>query len=99
MSSICEQEIEDGVFEDVESPSVGLVPLTETQAVYEARRVAISRPDPSFLTQLIAAAEHVPQTCELRRAAPTEALSAYRASAEALGQRTSDTSHHLRETS
>jgi hypothetical protein len=35
------------------------------------------RPDPSFLAQLIATAEHLPQTRRLCRAAPQEALSAY----------------------
>jgi len=33
--------------------------------------------DASFLTQLIATAAHVPQTCKLRRATPADAQSAY----------------------
>jgi hypothetical protein len=36
------------------------------------------RPDTGFVTQLIATAEHVPQTCTLRRATPADALAAYR---------------------
>jgi len=75
MSSVNEQEIEDGVFEDVEPPCVALVPLAEE--LTWARKMQLPRPDPSFVTQLIATAEQVPQTCNLRRAAPADALSAY----------------------
>ena len=75
MSSVNEQEIEDGVFEDVAPPCVALVPTT--QELHWAHKMALPRPDPSFVTQLIATAEQVPQTCNLRRAAPADALSAY----------------------
>jgi hypothetical protein len=75
MPSVNEQEIEDGVFEDVTPPCVALVPLA--LEVTWARKMALPRPDPSFVTQLIATAEQVPQTCNLRRAAPADALSAY----------------------
>ena len=77
MSSVNEQEIEDGVFEDVAPPCVALVPLA--QELTWARKMALPRPDPSFVTQLIATAEHMPQTRMLRRAAPADALSAYNA--------------------
>jgi hypothetical protein len=77
MSSVYDLEVEDGVFEDVASPSVALVPVTPT--AYCAPRPAVTRPDASFVTQLIATAEQLPQTCHLRRAAPADALSAYRA--------------------
>jgi hypothetical protein len=36
------------------------------------------RADPTFVTHLIATAEHVPQTCSLRRATPADAQAAYR---------------------
>jgi hypothetical protein len=75
MSSVNEHEIEDGVFEDVEPPCVALVPLT--QEVHWVRKLVLPRPDPSFVTQLIATAEQVPQTRILRRAAPADATSAY----------------------
>jgi hypothetical protein len=75
MSSSDVQEIEDGVFEDVGSSCVALVPAAPT--VYRAAKFAVTRPNASFVTQLIATAEHAPQTRELRRAAPTEVLSAY----------------------
>ena len=39
----------------------------------------LPRPDPSFITQLIATAEQLPQTRNLRRAAPSDATSAYAA--------------------
>jgi hypothetical protein len=77
MSSVYQPEIDDGVFEDVETPCVALVPVTQT--VYRAPRLGVTRPNANFVTQLIATAEHVPQTRELRRAAPADALSAYRA--------------------
>jgi hypothetical protein len=35
------------------------------------------RPDPSFVTQLIANAEHLPQTSRLRRASSEDARMAY----------------------
>jgi hypothetical protein len=75
MSSVNEQEIADGVFEDVEPPCVALVPLA--QEVTWARKLPLPRPDPSFVTQLIATAEQVPQTRTLRRATSADALSAY----------------------
>src|SRR6476619_3708099 len=42
----------------------------------QTRRVA------AFVTQLIANARHVPQTCEKRRAEPVEAIAAYRETME-----------------
>jgi hypothetical protein len=75
MSGVYEQEIEDGVFEDVEIPCVALAPLIHT--AYEAPRLALTRPNASFIAQLIATAEQLPQTRNLRRAAPADALSAY----------------------
>jgi hypothetical protein len=40
---------------------------------------SLSRPDPFFITQLIATAEQSPQTRELRRAAVSDVEAAYRA--------------------
>jgi hypothetical protein len=82
MSSVYEQEIEDGVFEDVESPCAALVPITPT--IYRAARFTITRPDAGFVTHLIATAEHVEQTRELRRAAPADVRSAYRSSEQSV---------------
>ena|SRR5690348_3016471 len=75
MSNVYQQEIEDGVFEDVETPCVAVVPVTPT--VYEAPKLALPRPNASFVAQLIATAEQLPQTRNLRRADPADALSGY----------------------
>jgi hypothetical protein len=75
MSGVNTQEIEDGVFVDVEQPCVALVPVT--QQLHSHPKLPLPRPDPSFVTQLIATAEQVPQTRTLRRASPEDALSAY----------------------
>ena len=75
MSGVNEQVIEDGVFEDVEPPCVALT--APAQELTWTNKRALPRPDPSFVTQLIATAEQVPQTRTLRRAAPADALSAY----------------------
>jgi hypothetical protein len=78
MSSVNEQEIEDGVFEDVEPPCVALA--APAQELTWTRKGALHRPDPSFVTQLIATAEHVPQTRALRRGTSADAKAAYGAS-------------------
>jgi hypothetical protein len=75
MSSVNEQVIEDGVFEDVEPPCVALA--APAQELTWTPKRALHRPDPSFVTQLIATAEQVPQTRSLRRATSADALSAY----------------------
>lgn len=52
-----------------------LVPLMPIlQWVHKA---PLPRPDPSFVAQLIANAEHLPQTSRLRRASPEDAQMAY----------------------
>ncbi|MFK4652352.1 hypothetical protein ABIF97_002286 [Bradyrhizobium japonicum] len=52
-----------------------LVPLLPTlQWVHKA---PLPRPDPSFVTQLIANAEHLPQASRLRRASSEDAQIAY----------------------
>lgn len=78
MSRFDPQQVEEGVFEDVDTPSVELVPVAET--VHRARRFVVTRPNASFVAQLIATDERLPQTRVLRRAAPADALSAYRTS-------------------
>ena len=69
---------------------MALVPLARpTRTAGTADR--ISRPDSVFVAHLIATAAQVPQTCRLRRAAPSDALSAYAASLRApsrIGDRT-----------
>jgi len=77
MSISNEEIVEDGVFEEVAPPSVALVPCTPSQ--HSARKFSLPRPDPSFVAQLIATAEQLPQTRNLRRATPADAMNAYRA--------------------
>ncbi|MDF0520577.1 hypothetical protein P0R31_25360 [Bradyrhizobium yuanmingense] len=52
-----------------------LVPLMPT--LQWLHKVPLPRPDPSFVTQLIANAEQLPQTSRLRRASSEDALMAY----------------------
>ncbi|WP_035981341.1 hypothetical protein [Bradyrhizobium sp. STM 3843] len=58
--------------------SVALVPLVHAAGRASATHRSV-RPDPTFLAHLIATAEQLPQTRNLRRAAPADALSAYAA--------------------
>ena len=75
-------EMGDAAEHEVDGPAtpdcVALVPLAPA-----SRRTritaALARPDPTFVTHLIATAAHLPQTRNLRRAAPADALSAYTA--------------------
>ena len=77
MSGVNEQVIEDGVFEEVDAPGVALVPLTPALRI--APKMSLLRPNPSFVAQLIATAEQVPQARRFRRASTADALSAYKA--------------------
>ena len=52
-----------------------LVPLMPT--LQWVRKAPLPRPDPSFVTQLIANAEHPPQSSRLRRASSEDARTAY----------------------
>ena len=54
---------------------VALVPVT--QPVQWSRKSATARPDPSFLTHLIATADQAPQTRSMRRASIEDAQTAY----------------------
>ena len=52
-----------------------LVPMVPT--LQWVNKAPLPRPDSSFVTQLIASAEHLPQTSRLRRASSEDALMAY----------------------
>ena len=75
MSGISDQVIEDGVFEDVKPACVALVPVTPSGQCLP--KLPLPRPDPTFLTHLIASAEQVPQARSLRRATSEDAQLAY----------------------
>ena len=70
-----EQTADDGVPLDAKPPCVALVPVMPTVQWSRVPDQQMSRAD--FVTQLIATAEHVPQTRSLRRATPADALAAY----------------------
>jgi hypothetical protein len=72
-----EETTEDGVLEDARPACVALVPVVPTLHWSRVPDRQMSRAD--FVTQLIATAEHAPQTRSLRRATPADAQAAYRA--------------------
>jgi hypothetical protein len=83
-----EQMVEDGVFtEDAESACakpactkpacMALVPVVPS--VQWSHPAHLQRADSTFVTQLIATADHDPQTRAVRRATPADAQSAYSA--------------------
>ena len=60
---------------EVTPASTELVPVTtEVRWLPKTPR---PRPDPSFVTQLIATADHAPQTRAMRRGSSADALAAY----------------------
>jgi len=75
MSGVNDQRIEDGVFEDVEPVCVALVPVAAP--VQWLSKLPLPRPDPTFITHLIASAERVPQPGSCRRATSADAQLAY----------------------
>jgi hypothetical protein len=58
--------------------SVALVPVVANPRRLAPAAQCLTRPDPSFVTHLIAMAEMIPQTRLLRRAAPEDVQVAYR---------------------
>jgi hypothetical protein len=89
-TSPSEQAIEDGVVVDEKPACVALVPVASA-AQWSPRHIQRSLPSSIFVTQLIATAEHMPQTRGLRRAAAADAQTAYRANQKpvySLGGRT-----------
>jgi hypothetical protein len=61
-----------------QAASVALVPVVAIPRRLPPVAQGLTRPDPSFVTHLIAMAELSPQTRLLRRAAPEDAQAAYR---------------------
>ena len=86
-----EQTANDGVPADEKPACVALVPVVPTLHWTRVPDQQMSRAD--FVTQLIATAEHLPQTRSLRRATPADAKAAYgarwhKAPAQSTGIRT-----------
>lgn len=61
--------------ETSEAVGTALVPVLPT--LQWVNKAPLPRPDPSFVTQLIANAEHIPQTTRLRRGSSDDAQTAY----------------------
>jgi hypothetical protein len=74
---------DDGLAAQAKPVCVALVPLVPTVQWSETPHQPSPRPDSTFVTHLIATAEHAPQTCSLRRATPADAQTAYTASQHA----------------
>jgi hypothetical protein len=70
------EDILDGEILDADAPAcVELVPVTQ-QVDWSPKR-AMARPDPTFVTHLIATADQAPQTRSLRRGSLADAQTAY----------------------
>ena len=73
------ENILDGEVLDADgSACVALVPVTQT--VHWSQKSTMARPDPTFVTHLIATADQAPQTRSMRRASIEDAQTAYGAS-------------------
>jgi hypothetical protein len=70
-----EQVLDGDVLDGAEPACVDLVPVTASAHWLPKR--PLNRPDPGFVTQLIATAEQAPQTRSLRRGSPADAQIAY----------------------
>jgi hypothetical protein len=80
MSDIGRPETEDdSILAEATPPCVALVPMVSS-AQWLPAHIPLTRPDPTFVTHLIATAEQVPQTRSLRRGTPADAQTAYGAS-------------------
>jgi hypothetical protein len=66
-----------GVPADAKPPCVALVPVVTAAKWSRISGSLLSPSNSTFVAHLIATAEHVPQTCSLRRATPADALTAY----------------------
>lgn len=65
----------DQIEETTREASTALVPLTPV--LQWVHKLPLTRPDPSFVTQLIANAEHLPQANRLRRGSSEDVRMAY----------------------
>jgi hypothetical protein len=72
-----EQKVNDGVMTDAKPACVALVPMVAS--AQWSPIPPLSRANSTFVTQLIATAEHLPQTRSLRRATAADAQIAYQA--------------------
>jgi hypothetical protein len=73
-----EQTVIEGVFADAK-PGVALVPMVQPTEWTRTVSQQPARPASTFVTQLLATADHAPQTRHLRRATAADAQTAYSA--------------------
>jgi hypothetical protein len=77
-----EPAVDDGVVFEARPACMALVPMASAASWSHhvgQPKAPLTRPDPTFVTHLIATAEQAPQTRSLRRATPADAQSAYAA--------------------
>jgi hypothetical protein len=74
-----EQTDHDGNVADARPPCVALVPMVQPTQWTRTASQPSARPASTFITQLLATADHAPQTRNLRRASAADAQSAYSA--------------------
>ena len=78
-----EQAVDDGVVADARPACVALVPMAQPTEWTRTASQQPSRPASTFVAQLLATAEHAPQTRSLRRATAADAQTAYSANRQA----------------
>lgn len=78
-----EQTVDDGVVADARPACVALVPVAQPTEWTRTANQQCSRPASTFVAQLLATAEHAPQTRALRRATAADAQTAYSARRQA----------------
>jgi hypothetical protein len=91
MQSSRQPDPTDSARSGAQSACVALVPVATPTQWQRAPILPLSRPDPTFVTHLIATAEQAPQTRGFRRASPADAQTAYRTTqhpAQIIGVRT-----------
>jgi hypothetical protein len=74
-----DQTDHDGSVADARPPCVALVPMVQPMHWTRTASQQPARPASTFVTQLLATADHAPQTCSLRRASAADAQLAYSA--------------------
>jgi hypothetical protein len=84
-SSRPEQTVADGVVADARPACVALVPLTQLTEWTRTAYRPPSRPASTFVAQLLATADHAPQTRALRRGTEADAQTAYSAKRQQAG--------------
>ena len=78
-----EQTVDDGDVADARPACVALVPVAQPTEWTGTASQQPSRPASTFVAQLLATAEHAPQTRSLRRATAADAQTAYSANRQA----------------